>query len=186
MTDNQTPPQQDVEDVLELALRERAVESDDDYDDQAEADSTADAPADSDPEAAAADSNEDGEDYVLYSEVRPHLEALVQLQSEREQLLDERDKMIGLLLYARDRVASAAVASRMDDNLAQLGIELIVPAVGDRFDAQQHEASATVFTEDSALHGTIAEIELAGYRDGERLVRHPIVTVFTTDRPTST
>lgn len=172
MTDKQTPGQEvgnEADEVLDVALRERAVdeESDFDYDDESAVDTGA---------AGALPDQNDAEDYVLYSEVKPHLEALVQLQSERA-------KMVDLLLYARDRVASPAVASRMDENLAQLGIQLILPAIGDRFDPQQHEASATVQTEDAGLHGTIAEIELAGYSDGEQVVRHPIVTVYTTDRP---
>jgi hypothetical protein len=157
---------------LDVALRERAVnaETDYEYDDHAAGASAGAA------DGADQPAQDDAEDYVLYSEVKPHLEALVQLQAERA-------RMVELLLYARDRVASPAVATRMDDNLAQLGIRLIVPQVGDRFDPQQHEASATVQTDNAALHGTIAEVELAGYLDGEQTVRHPIVTVYTTDRP---
>lgn len=174
MTDEHTPSQDvgsEADEVLDVALRERAADDDEDYDDSDDPRQQTDAA-----EAAPPD---DGADYVLYSEVKPHLEALVQLQTERA-------KMVELLLYARDRVASPAVAARMDDNLAQLGIALILPEVGDRFDAQQHEASATVQTDDAALHGTIAEIELAGYSDGDQVVRHPIVTVYTTERPKAT
>lgn len=171
--DQQSTVGADADDVLVHALRERPVDEDADYeyDDAADGDTEQIPPADGEQSVA----GDDGEDYVLYSEVRPHLEALVALQNER-------DKMIDLLLYARDRVSSPAVASRMDDNLAQLGIHVIVPQVGDRFDPQQHEASATVYDEDADLHGTIAEVELAGYVDGDRMVRHPIVTVYTTDR----
>lgn len=146
----------DADEALDHALRERPADGEE-YDDQ---------PTDAD--------GEEG-DYVLYSEVRPHLEALVQLQNERA-------KMVELLLYARDRVSSPAVASRMDDHLAQLGIGVLTPAVGDLFDAQQHEASATVPTEDARLHGTIAEVEMAGYSDGDHVVRHPIVTVYSAQR----
>lgn len=172
MTDRHTSrqdPGDQADEALDVALRERAVdhESDVDYDDQ---DGAAEAVA------AQVAQGDDAEDYVLYAEVKPHLEALVQLQNERA-------KMVDLLLYARDRVASPAVATRMDENLALLGIRLLVPQVGDRFDATQHEASATVQTDDAARHGTIAEIELAGYVDGPQVVRHPIVTVYTTDKP---
>lgn len=146
--------------ALDHALRERPVDEDADFDFD---------------DASGAPGGEGAEDYVLYSEVRPHLEALVQLQNERA-------KMIDLLLYARDRVSSPAVAARMDDNLAQLGIQVLVPRVGDRFDPQQHEASATVHTDDPAQQGTIAELELAGYADGDRVVRHPVVTVFALER----
>ena len=155
------------EDTLEHALRERPV-VDDAFDDGADT-------AEGAPASADVGTPDDAEDYVLYSEVRPHLEALVQLQGER-------DKMIDILLYARDRVSSPAVAARMDDNLAELGIRVIVPRAGDRFDTKQHEASATVPTDDGDLHGTLAEVELAGYADGDRVVRHPVVTVYTTER----
>ncbi|WP_228389570.1 nucleotide exchange factor GrpE [Cumulibacter manganitolerans] len=151
----------DADDALDHALRERPVDEDTDFD----FDDAAGHPA----------AGDDAEDYVLYSEVRPHLEALVQLQNERA-------KMVDLLLYARDRVSSPAVAARMDDNLAQLGIQVLVPRVGERFDPQRHEASATVHTDDPAQQGTIAELELAGYADGDRVVRHPVVTVFALDR----
>lgn len=154
--------------ALDHALREREVAAEDDYDD-------------GDPIDGGGTPDSEAEDYVLYSEVKPHLEALVALQTERETLLAERDKMITLLLYARDRVSSAAVASRMDENLALLGVTVIVPERGEAFDATRHEASATVATDDADLHGTIAEIELAGYADGDRVVRHPIVTVYSTD-----
>lgn len=168
----------EADEVLDHALRERPVGEDGDveFDDNAPHDAVPHDTGLGDEAAQTAD--DDAEDYVLYSEVRPHLEALVALQNERS-------KMIDLLLYARDRVSSPAVATRMDDNLSQLGIDVIVPRVGDRFDPQQHEASATVLTDDPSRHGTIAEIELAGYADGDRLVRHPIVTVYTTERDVS-
>lgn len=175
MTDKQTPQPNvgnEADEVLDVALRERAVPDDGEYEYDDQETTAGDGSA-----AGEVRTDDAAEDYVLYSEVKPHLEALVQLQTERA-------KMVDLLLYARDRVASPAVASRMDDNLAQLGIQLIVPQVGDRFDPQQHEASATVQTDDPGLHGTIAEIELPGYRDGEQTVRHPIVTVYTTERAT--
>lgn len=126
-----------------------------------------------DDESASADevAGEADDDYVLYSDVRPHLEALVALGKEREKLID-------LLLYARDRVSSPAVASRMDDGLSLLGIAVLSPQRGDRFEATQHEASATVQTADLEKVGTIAEVELAGYTDGDRLVRAPLVTVY--------
>lgn len=153
--------------ALDHALRERVLDAEDlDFDDDAQTAAAVDTRGEpGDPEA---------EDYVLYSEVKPHLEALVALQAER-------DQMIGLLLYARDRVSSPAVATRMDESLAVLGITVIAPELGEVFDASRHEASATVPTEDAARHGTIAEIEQAGYCDGDRVVRHPIVTVYSVD-----
>ncbi|PRZ41649.1 GrpE protein [Antricoccus suffuscus] len=162
MTDRMPEPERTASDVgaeadaaLDHALREAPVDESVEYDDQ-----------------PATDEGED--DYVLYSEVLPHLEELAVLRKERTKLID-------VLLYARDRVSSPAVASRMDDSLGQIGIQVIHPEPGDRFDAKQHEASATVPTTDKARHGTIAEIELAGYIDGDRVVRAPIVTVYSTE-----
>ncbi|GAB3308748.1 nucleotide exchange factor GrpE [Epidermidibacterium keratini] len=197
MTDQQQPndtaaadPEADA--ALDHALRARPVdaEAEDEYDDasysQTDEQPVLTGEATQQPsDIAATDGtgegevvSDDAEDYVLYSEVRPHLEELVVLQ-------DQRGKMIDILLYARDRVSSPAVASRMDDNLAQLGIQVIVPSVGELFDPARHEASATVQTDDAAAHGTIAEVELAGYTDGDRMVRVPIVTVYSAEQETA-
>ena len=157
--------------ALDHALREKPVDEEVELDFGEEPDVAASSNA-----TAAQDGGEEEDDYVLYSEVRPHLEALVALQKER-------DKLINLLLYARDRVSSPAAASRMDDGLSQLGIQVIHPAPGERFNPSQHEASATVQTDDRSKHGLIAEVELAGYIDGERVVRAPIVTVYSADAP---
>lgn len=205
MTESRHPidssPDAEADAALDHALRERPVDDSDDFDDDshdgtqpasgdADAASTGEAPYVGDASGNTGeppvtdtgdgleDASDDGEDYVLYSEVRPHLEELVVLQ-------EQRGKMVDLLLYARDRVSSPAVASRMDDNLGLLGIQVLVPAVGDRFDPALHEASATVPTDDPAVHGTIAEVELAGYTDGDRMVRPPIVTVYSADRESS-
>lgn len=160
--------------VLDHALREHTVDSATELAfDDASSGSGASGQLTDDPQLAEEDAEdaEDAEDYVLYSDVRPHLEELVALRSEREKLID-------LLLYARDRVSSPAVASRMDDGLSLLGIAVLSPRSGDRFEATQHEASATVPTTDLSKVGTIAEVELAGYIDGDRLVRAPLVTVY--------
>lgn len=158
--------------VLDHALRERPVDSATEVAfDDATSDATGTGEQLTDDRQLAEEVADDAGDYVLYSDVRPHLEELVALRSEREKLID-------LLLYARDRVSSPAVASRMDDGLSLLGIAVLSPQSGDRFEATQHEASATVHTTDQTKVGTIAEVELAGYIDGDRLVRAPLVTVY--------
>jgi hypothetical protein len=110
------------------------------------------------------------EGYVSYAEVRPHLERL-------GRLVDERVKLIEICLYARDRVNSPAAAERIDASLADLGITPVRPD-GELFDPARHEASASVPTADPALHGMVAETELAGYADRGLLVRPPVVSVY--------
>jgi len=110
------------------------------------------------------------EGYVAYAEVRPHLERL-------GILIEERAKLIEVCLYARDRVNSPAAAERIDTSLSDLGITVVRPD-GEQFDPTCHEASASVPTSDPALHGLIAETELAGYADRGVLVRPPLVSVY--------
>lgn len=110
------------------------------------------------------------EGYVAYAEVRPHLEHL-------NRLVEERAKLIEICLYARDRVNSPAAAERIDAGLAELGVTMLRPD-GEVFDPALHEAAATVPTADPALHGLVAETELAGYADRGVLVRAPMVSVY--------
>lgn len=161
--------------ALDHALREGAVEAGDDefYDDSDEAlpDHQEVDPAAGQPAAAQSpEGEEEGEAYVLYSDVRPHLEELAILQSDRQ-------KFIELILYARDRVTSPAAADRIDAGLRELGIEAIRPD-GERFDPSRHEAAATVPTDDPEKHGLVAETETLGYSDRGHVVRPPIVTVY--------
>jgi molecular chaperone GrpE len=111
--------------------------------------------------------------WVAYAEVEPHLAELARLQHERAALID-------LCLYARDRVASAAAAERVDAGLVALGVTPLRPD-GQPFDPAQHEAAATVPTEDPALHGTVAETEVPGYADHGAVVRPPVVSVYRRD-----
>jgi molecular chaperone GrpE len=113
--------------------------------------------------------------WVAYAEVEPHLAELARLQQERTRLID-------LCLYARDRVSSAAAAERVDAGLVELGVTPLRPD-GQPFDPAQHEAAATVPTEDPALHGTVAETEVPGYADRGALVRPPVVSVYRRDHP---
>jgi len=109
----------------------------------------------------------DNAGYVAYAEVKPHLDRLVA----------DRARLIEICLYARDRVNSRAAAERIDAGLGELGVTP-VRADGEPFDPGRHEASASVLTDDPALHGLVAETELPGYADRGVLVRPPVVTVY--------
>ncbi len=100
--------------------------------------------------------------------------------AELDRLRNERIELILLCLYARDRLPSGAAATRIDEGLQRLGIAPVTPE-GERFDPTTHEAAATVPTDDPALHDTVAETELPGYRDHGRVVREPVVTVYRVD-----
>jgi len=113
--------------------------------------------------------------YVLYADVAPHL-------AELENLRDERRALIELCLYARDRANSSAAADRIDAGLAGLGITSLRPD-GQQFDPGQHEAAASVPTDDPARHGTVAETEVPGYADRGMVVRPPVVSVYRREGP---
>jgi len=94
-----------------------------------------------------------------------------------EELAADRAALVTLCLYAYDRARSAAVAARIEDGLAGVGVHAIRPD-GGRFDPARHEAGGTRPTEDAALDGTVAETELAGFADGDTVLRVPVVTVY--------
>lgn len=101
---------------------------------------------------------------------------------------EERSAAIRLCLYAVDRARSIGVADRLLAGLADLGVTAVRPD-GEVFDPARHEAGSTVPTDDPRLHGTVAATELMGFADRGRLVRVPVVAVYTggrgreTDRP---
>jgi hypothetical protein len=97
--------------------------------------------------------------------------------AELARLREERTALIALCLYARDRVGSTAVADRIDARLAEIGVATVRPD-GETFDPARHEASASLPTDDPALHNTVAETELPGYSDRGEAVRPPVVSVY--------
>jgi molecular chaperone GrpE len=107
--------------------------------------------------------------FVAYADVAPQLAELDQLRGERRALIE-------LCLYARDRLAGAA-AERIDAGLADIGVDPLRPD-GQPFDPGQHEAAASVPTDDPARHGLVAETEVSGYTDRGTVVRPPVVTVY--------
>jgi molecular chaperone GrpE len=121
------------------------------------------------PPAARYEGDPDGA-YVLYADVAPHLAELASLRGERRGLIE-------LCLYARDRANSRAAADRIDSGLADLGVTTLRPD-GQQFDPGQHEAAASVPTDDPARHGTVAETEVPGYADRGVVVRPPVVSVY--------
>ncbi|MFD6792161.1 MULTISPECIES: nucleotide exchange factor GrpE [Prauserella salsuginis group] len=97
---------------------------------------------------------------------------------EPEQALADRHALIQLCLYAMDRAHSDGVAERIEKGLAAIGVHALRPD-GARFDPAQHEAGGAVRTEDARLEGTVAETEVPGFVDHDRLLRAPVVTVYT-------
>lgn len=93
------------------------------------------------------------------------------------QALAERATLIQLCMYALDRARSAGVVERLAEGLSGIGVTLVRPD-GDRFDPAIHEAGGTTPTDDPALDGIIAETELVGFSDRDRVLRPPIVTVY--------
>ncbi len=90
---------------------------------------------------------------------------------------DERASLVALCLYAYDRARSAAVAERIEDGLAEVGVTAVRPD-GERFDPRVHEAGGVQPTDDTALDGTVAETELPGFADRGTVLRVPVVTVY--------
>lgn len=89
----------------------------------------------------------------------------------------ERERLIELCLYALDRARSEGVAHRLIEGLSEVGVHALRPD-GERFDPTHHEASGTVRTADVTVDGVIAETEVPGFADRDRVLRAPVVTVY--------
>lgn len=101
-----------------------------------------------------------------------------QCAPDAARLRDDRAALIQLCLYALDRARSDGVVARLEDGLADIGVTALRPD-GEPFDPAHHEAGGTVSTSDAARAGTVAETEVVGFRDGDTLLRAPVVTVYT-------
>ncbi len=99
------------------------------------------------------------------------------VRTDPDQLAADRQALIQLCLYALDRSSSGGVLERLEEGLAGVGVTALRPD-GSRFDPVVHEAGGAVPTEDAALDGMVAETEVAGFRDGDRILRAPVVTVY--------
>jgi molecular chaperone GrpE len=91
--------------------------------------------------------------------------------------LADRQTLIQLCLYALDRARSGGVVQRIEQGLAGVGVVAVRPN-GQRFDPAVHEAGGTVETDVPALDGVVAETEVVGFADHDRLLRAPVVTVY--------
>ena len=105
------------------------------------------------------------------SELAAGPEALDQVRADRQELIQ-------LCLYALDRARSGGVVERLEQGLERVGVVAVRPD-GQRFDPAVHEAGGAVQTDDPALDGVVAETEVVGFTDGGRLLRAPVVTVYT-------
>ncbi|WP_410563024.1 nucleotide exchange factor GrpE [Amycolatopsis sp. cmx-4-61] len=106
----------------------------------------------------------------------------LQQVSELERALADRQALIRMCLYALDRARSGGVVERLEEGLAAIGVQALRPD-GERFDPARHEAGGAVPTEDPALDGIVAETEVTGFADHDRLLRAPIVTVYAKKNP---
>jgi molecular chaperone GrpE len=101
----------------------------------------------------------------------------LQQVTDLERALADRQALIQMCLYALDRARSGGVVERLEEGLAAIGVQALRPD-GERFDPARHEAGGAVPTEDPALDGVVAETEVTGFADHDRLLRAPIVTVY--------
>ncbi|MFG1924837.1 hypothetical protein [Cryptosporangium sp. NPDC048952] len=92
-------------------------------------------------------------------------------------LTRERKTLVETAIYVRDRATSKAIADRLAWALNEVGVAEDRPA-GEPFDTGRHEAGGTTPTNDPALSGTIAAVEISGYTDRGQIVRAPVVTVY--------
>ncbi|MEU5258463.1 nucleotide exchange factor GrpE [Amycolatopsis sp. NPDC021455] len=106
----------------------------------------------------------------------------LQQVSDLERALADRQALIRMCLYALDRARSGGVVERLEEGLAAIGVQALRPD-GERFDPARHEAGGAVPTEDPALDGIVAETEVTGFADHDRLLRAPIVTVYAKKNP---
>lgn len=91
--------------------------------------------------------------------------------------LADREALIRLCLYALDRARSGGVSKHIEQGLAEIGVVALRPD-GQRFDPAQHEAGGTVETDDPNLDGLVAQTEMVGFADHDRLLRAPVVMVY--------
>jgi len=115
------------------------------------------------------------------TDVHP-LQPVTASPTDLERALADRQALIQMCLYALDRARSGGVVERLEEGLAAIGVQALRPD-GERFDPARHEAGGAVPTEDPALDGIVAETEVTGFADHDRLLRAPIVTVYAKKNP---
>lgn len=111
------------------------------------------------------------------ADVHPLPQAAPSAQTDLERALADRQALIQLCLYALDRARSGGVVERLEHGLAGLGVRALRPD-GERFDPARHEAGGAIATDDAALDGLVAETEVTGFADHDKLLRAPVVIVY--------
>jgi hypothetical protein len=132
-------------------------------------------------EEADAEKGTDGAKPASDTDVHP-LQPVTSSPIDLERALADRDALIQMCLYALDRARSGGVVERLEEGLAAIGVQALRPD-GERFDPARHEAGGAVPTEDPALEGVVAETEVTGFADHDRLLRAPIVIVYAKKAP---
>ncbi|WP_329053632.1 nucleotide exchange factor GrpE [Amycolatopsis sp. NBC_01488] len=130
-------------------------------------------------EEADTEQGTDGATAASDTDVHPLQQPVV---SDLGRALADRQALIQMCLYALDRARSGGVVERLEAGLAAIGVQALRPD-GQRFDPARHEAGAAIPTEDPALDGVVAETEVTGFADHDRLLRAPIVTVYAKKNP---
>ncbi|MEU4248589.1 nucleotide exchange factor GrpE [Amycolatopsis sp. NPDC026612] len=115
------------------------------------------------------------------TDVHP-LQPVTESRNDLERALADRQALIQMCLYALDRARSGGVVERLEGGLAAIGVQALRPD-GERFDPARHEAGGAIPTDDPALDGIVAETEVTGFADHDRLLRAPIVTVYAKRNP---
>lgn len=132
-------------------------------------------------EEADAEKGTDGAKPASDTDVHP-LQPVITSPVGLERALADRDALIQMCLYALDRARSGGVVERLEEGLAAIGVHALRPD-GERFDPAWHEAGGALPTEDPALDGVVAETEVTGFADHDRLLRAPIVIVYAKKTP---
>ncbi len=98
--------------------------------------------------------------------------------SEDGGAVEQRDKLLQALIDSRDQIDSLALRAAIGRSLAEVGVMEIAPAVGEPFDADQHQAVRPVPTNDAVAASTVAALESPGYHRDGQLIRAARVNVF--------
>lgn len=92
------------------------------------------------------------------------------------------EELIGISIDIAHRLrdANPALWERLNERLAKVGVEVVVPD-GEPFDPEAYDAVDRQPTDDPARHLTVASTLFAGYRDHGRWVCRPEVVVYVTE-----